>query len=307
MSGHLRKAIRPLPPGPQGTARLRHRPRQALQARLGHLLNPIDPTSDDRSWIRQFWEVLVAEALHLSTPDLDWLDRPAIGRFTLSAPAQLTVFRNYNTDLAYGQQVKPYNFLITAIPRHFATDTDARPVRLVAPYETDPTTWPTADWRNLHNPDAAPVQIEIPRSDTAHGPETAAVAVKTYRTVLGDYRTRLEAKSLTPVGRLCRPGTTGLLQIRPVTARPTPIRIGKEADRIDLMEADLITAEEAVTKYMLSADPLDVSLYSLGHLSNRQLAKLVGVDPSTIRRLRKGSRPRAALRAALLSLARCPP
>jgi hypothetical protein len=29
---------------------------------LGHLLNPIDPESDDRDWIRQYWEGIVTEA-----------------------------------------------------------------------------------------------------------------------------------------------------------------------------------------------------------------------------------------------------
>lgn len=176
-------------------------------------------------------------------------------------------------------------------------------MRLVAPYETDPTTWPTADWRNLHDPGAAPVRITTPPSDTPHKPETAAVAVKTYRTILGDYRTRLEAKSLTPEGSLCRPGTGGLLRPRPVTASHTPIRIGKEADRIDLMEADLLRPEDAVTVYP-AHDALSEALAALRHLSNRELARLAGVDHSTIGRIYGGAQqPRRALAARLLRLA----
>jgi hypothetical protein len=268
---------------------------------LGHLLNPIDPDSDDRGWVRQFWEVLVAEALALPAPKLDWLERPAIGRFTLSTPAQLAVFASYNAKRPYQRQVKPYNFLITAIPTHFATVGHANRVRLVAPYETDPDEWLTLDWRNLHDPGAAAVHITTPGPLETTDP--AQIAVKTYRTVLGDYRTRLEAKSLAPDGDLCRPGTVGLLQRRPVTALSSLVRLGKEADRVELMEADLISADEAFTVYPLRTDQLDEALAILSPLSSRELARLAVVDHRTIDRIGPGARPRRDLMGRLLRLA----
>jgi hypothetical protein len=176
-------------------------PEKHSQHGLGHLLNPTNPDSDGRGWVRQFWVVLIAEALGLPTPVLDWLERPAIGQFTLSTPGQLAVFHSYNTDQPYQEQVKPYNFLNTAIPTHFAAAGHAQRLRLVAPYETHPAKWLTLDWRNLHDPNAARVRITLPSQRTQDQDEAAAgIAVKTYRTVLGGYRTRLEAKSLTPDG-----------------------------------------------------------------------------------------------------------
>jgi len=268
---------------------------------LGHLLNPTNPTSEDRSWIRQLWEVLVAEALNLPVPRLDWLDRPAIGRFTLSAADQLAVFRDYNHHRPYPAQVKPYNFLITAIPTHFAT---SKRVRLIAPYETNPAKWLDLQWRNLHDPASSTAHITTPvPAPTGQTPD-GAIAVKTYRTVLGDYRTRLEAKSLAPDGALCQPGTMGLLRRRTVTAGEKVVRIGKEADRIDLMEADLLDADEAVTVYEAAAiTRLQDALVLLDTLSSRQIARLVDKDRRTIDRARRGALPRADLLSRLISLA----
>jgi hypothetical protein len=270
---------------------------------LGHLLNPTDPKSDDRGWVRQFWEILVAEVLHLPAPKLDWLDRPAIGRFTLTAPAQLDVFGTYNEALPYPEQVTPYNFLISAIPTHLATGRGEKRVRLVAPYETNPDKWLVLDWRNLHDKTAAPVRIAQAHPHRIDDGEPAAIAVKTYRTVLGDYRTRLEAKSLAPDGGLCRPGTVGPLQRRPVTTTSSPVRIGKEADRVELMEADLLNAEDAVTVYPVSADELDEALAVLSHVSGRELAPLLGVNRRTIDRIRVDATPHPRLAARIVALA----
>jgi hypothetical protein len=104
--------------------------------------------------------------------------------------------------VCYGILAKPYNFL-TAIPTHFATAGQAKRVRLVAPYETRPDEWMNQAWFNLHDKTAAPTRITVRHSNLPNDTTDAAVAVKTYRTVLGDYRTRLEAKSLTPGGQLC--------------------------------------------------------------------------------------------------------
>lgn len=78
------------------------------------------------------------------------------------------------------------------------------------------------------DPGAAAVKITTRSRRPPDQEESAGIAVKTYRTVLGDYRTRLEAKSLTPDGRLCRPATKGLLQRRPVTAEGRPVRTGRK-------------------------------------------------------------------------------
>ena len=43
---------------------------------LGHLLNPIDPEAESRDWIRQFWEMIVGDALGRRVKRPKWFNRP---------------------------------------------------------------------------------------------------------------------------------------------------------------------------------------------------------------------------------------
>jgi len=49
---------------------------------LGHLLNPTDPDSEDRDWMRQVWAGIVQQALGRHVEWSGWLDHPAtvVGR-----------------------------------------------------------------------------------------------------------------------------------------------------------------------------------------------------------------------------------
>jgi hypothetical protein len=51
---------------------------------LGHLLNPSDPTSEDRSWIAQAWLGIIRRSLGLATRPLPFTDRVAVGQNTVS-------------------------------------------------------------------------------------------------------------------------------------------------------------------------------------------------------------------------------
>ncbi len=53
---------------------------------LGHLLNPTDPESDDRSWIAQAWLNIVRRSLGLPTKPLGFEKRVAVGRITCQQP-----------------------------------------------------------------------------------------------------------------------------------------------------------------------------------------------------------------------------
>lgn len=54
---------------------------------LGHLLNPTDPESDDPKWVGQAWLNMVRRALRMPTQNLEFENRPAVGRLTVSSPA----------------------------------------------------------------------------------------------------------------------------------------------------------------------------------------------------------------------------
>ena len=53
---------------------------------LGHLLNPTDPTSEDRGWIAQAWLGIVRRSLGLATEPLPFADRVALGRSPSAVP-----------------------------------------------------------------------------------------------------------------------------------------------------------------------------------------------------------------------------
>lgn len=84
---------------------------------------------------------------------------------------------------------------------------------------------------SVTEPPVGPYRIVI-----AHGDERdamrahAEVLVKTYRDVLGEYRTHPESKSLGPDGQPCNRATAGLLRRRPVKAAAIH-HIGKESNK----------------------------------------------------------------------------
>src|SRR5262249_34725260 len=81
----------------------------------GFYLNPKDPEADDRDWVHELWELIVREdALGLPCSEPDWLDRPALTRFTVSHRRLLRPFADLNGGRRYHDQVKPFNFLLVA-------------------------------------------------------------------------------------------------------------------------------------------------------------------------------------------------
>ena len=63
---------------------------------LGHLLNPTDPKSDDRSWIAQAWLAIVRRSLGAPTKPLGFEKRAAVGRITVSSPQVMKPLKALN-------------------------------------------------------------------------------------------------------------------------------------------------------------------------------------------------------------------
>ncbi len=213
---------------------------------LGHLLNPTDPDSEDRDWIRQLWDGIVHEELGLPYTWPTWLDRPAIGRITASSPTLLVPFEELNRDKPYTEQVKPANFLLSAhvAPLGLPPGVDGSRFHLIAPYESDSRKWLQLPWTDRYSGK----RFSITTASTLYA--TSAVGVKTYRDVLDQYRNHVEAKSLGPDGGHCRGTTMGLLQRRPVTAQWVT-HVGKESNKLEEVEAGLVhDPEEVYTEYI---------------------------------------------------------
>jgi hypothetical protein len=212
---------------------------------LGHLLNPTDPDSTDRDWIRQAWEWLLRRHLGLNPTEPRWLDHPAIARHSTSSPSLHRLLVSLNDGLPYAEQIKPFNFLAIAFVHPLERPPDDSRLVLIAPYRSRVTEQLQQTWTNRYSSKRYRVTTEP--SHSVHRP--GVVTVKTYRDVLAEYAVHPEAKSNGPDGRSCRRQTVGLLARRPVTAR-TISHIGKEANRLEEARAGLLQdADEVLSAY----------------------------------------------------------
>jgi hypothetical protein len=272
---------------------------------LGHLLNPTDPDSEDREWIRQCWEYIVCrDALGVPAAEPSWLDRPAMSRITASTPEVLRPFREYNEGKPYAEQVKPWNFLLSAhvAPFGHPDGVDPRRFHLVARYKPDPRQWRKVAWIDLYSA----ARYRISTTGDAGGPGVARV--KTYRDVLAEYRNHPEAKFLGPDGVACGRATRGLLQRRSVWTRADLITyIGKEANKVEDRQKGLVHDQtEVLTQYHdPRRDPWRTLVVPvLRDVPRAQLAQAAGIHPRAVAALRNGhTLPRPQHRAALTQAA----
>jgi hypothetical protein len=269
---------------------------------LGHLLNPIDPESEDRDWMRQVWERIIREALGLPTEAPPWLGRPALTRTTVSTPRLLRRFDGLNRGKPYPDRVKPFNFALAAHVAPFGHPPGVDPARfqLVAEYTLDPEQWVALPWIDLYS--GKSYTLRTADDPDAFVPSPGTIRAQTYRDVLARYPYHPEPKSLGPDGRPCEARTEGLLARRPVCGLSVT-HIGKEANRLDDQEAGLVhDLDEVQAEYHLAAGTAggETFLPLMRQIPATRLAALSGVSLRTIRRARTGrATPRRATREAL--------
>jgi len=268
---------------------------------LGHLLNPVHPEDSDRDWIRALWEGIIAEAQGRPWEWPGWLNRPALGRITVSTPSLLRLFDALNRGKAYSEQIKPFNFLLTFFVAPFGHPERADPSRfqLVAPWNLDPTQWLKLICTDRYSGR----RFKITTAGATGG--DGVVRVKTYANELAEYKVHPELKNLGSDGRPCVRDTVGLLRPRPVAAISITY-IGKESNRLDEVEAGIVhDPEEILTEYRdPRLDPWQaLVLPVLRDRSGREISEALRLHPTTVKRVRAGrSAPRPEHRAALIAL-----
>jgi hypothetical protein len=212
---------------------------------LGHLLNPTDLQSGDRHWIAEVWRDIVHRAEGLASQELAFKDVPAVGRVTISSPAVLRSFAEFNAAKAYADQIKPFNFVLTCqtTPLGHPTGADPEHFHLIAPYELDPRKWLKHKWIDQYSGTAYRIT-----TDVHHGSRNAA-RVKTYGDILLEYEYHPESKCADADGNTCKKQTIGLLQRRHIQIGQIKY-IGKESNSIEDVESGMIqSAEKVYTGY----------------------------------------------------------
>ena len=116
------------------------------QTRPRPSLNPTDPESEDREWIAQIWQRIIATALGQPAEKLAFEKIPAVGRITVSSPAVIRPLANLNLGKPYPDQIKPFNFLLSCHVKPLGGPLGADPERfhLIGPYEGDSRKWLSA-------------------------------------------------------------------------------------------------------------------------------------------------------------------
>jgi hypothetical protein len=212
---------------------------------LGHLLNPIDPASENRDWISQVWLKIVSESMGLPTERLAFEEMPAIARLSVSSPALLRPLGSFNEGKPYSDQIKPFNFGLTCFVRPLGHPIGTHPERfhLIAPYESDSQRWPKLEWIDQYSGK----KYRITTDDRLR--TRNVVHVKTYGDILREYEFHPESKCADAKGEVCGKQTIGLLQRRHVQVARLKY-IGKESNRLEEVESGRVHAAQSVyTEY----------------------------------------------------------
>jgi len=277
--------------GPSGEVIIR----KASAHGLGHYLAPyeaddapqsipapsvaLDKIGVDR-WHYDLWHEIIRAALdgHPDQVDLSYhsgLSRPAVSRYGATTPKLLCWFKQLNSGREYGDQVKPFNFLIAFQSRQHLAETDCEPwtpkrgrppksspVRPVAPFS-----------RNLS--EAAKTAFDR-ETDKMVEPDSLI----TYSEALAQYHLRPEAKFLN--GDFFHRGRT---ERRHVIATQI-LHIGKEANKWE-EQYFLGPDDDAEIEYGVGQtfDALDLGLRELcRELGEREAARKLGISRTALRR-----------------------
>mgnify|MGYP006281429247 CR=1 FL=1 len=250
---------------------------------LGHLLDPIQ---DDRErWYLETWRQLRAVELEGEEFDAEWLRIPAVSQTSVSSPHLLRPFADYNHERAYADQIKPFNFLLSAQVSPFGHPVGADPKRfhLVAPYMRDPPAWARSQWMDVYSRCRFSVR-------TGLGSDAEKACLRSYREVLEGYRVHPEPKSAGPYGRPCGRETVGLLRRRYLQVVAVEL-IGKESNRMEDVQNGLVHDwDEVVESYgLLGTSWWDREILPrLKGLKASELAEVAGVSVRHIKAIRNG-------------------
>ncbi len=192
-----------------------------------------------------------------------------------------------NSGKPYRDQIKPFNFLLTAHLPHFAAPPSGQtPERfqLIAPWEPDPSRWLELDWVNKYASDRERFELTTSDEQTAAG----VARVQSYRDVLDEYRVHPEPKSLAPSGKPAGWHGIGLLARRPVTATRL-VHIGKESNELESLQAGIVhELGDVVNEYVASDRWRDYVLPVLRKLSRSQLREW-GLSGTNVSRVKAGT------------------
>jgi hypothetical protein len=157
-------------------------------------------------------------------------------------------FEALNAGKPYAQQIKPFNFLLTAhvIPFGYPEGVDPEKLHLITPYDSDPSKWLEKEWIDQHSKKRFRITTQ------GHCGTRQTARVKTYGDVITEYEFHPEAKCADALGNICDRQTIGLLQRRHIKIDLIKC-IGKESNSLENIDQGLEHSKNNV--YTEYADP----------------------------------------------------
>jgi hypothetical protein len=215
---------------------------------LGHLLNPTDPDASDRNWTAAVWEKIIRRSCGFGSTPSNFACLPAIGRITVSSPGLMKSFESLNAGRPYSEQVKPFNFLLTAhvIPFGHPEGVEPEKFHLITPYDSDSRKWLDKEWIDQHSRKRYRVTTH------GHSGSRLTARVKTYGDVVIEYEFHPESKCADALSNPCERQTRGLLQRRHIKIDLIKC-IGKESNSVEDVDAGLVHSERSA--YAEYTDP----------------------------------------------------
>lgn len=259
--------------------------RKATAHGLGHLMAPYDdehgPTNLPKPvlnlrklglkrWHCDLWHCVVTSGLSEAPEQVDLsllagMDKPAVSKYAATSTDLLDWFKRYNDGKDYGQQVRPFGFMLSFQPRK-ELGSGAVP-RASAPYDRDPLKGVAACF------------------DRETGESITADRLMTVRESLLRFHLHREAKFLG--GDFRERGFTRRRHVRAVAIE----HIGKEANRWEdsFAVGEALTEELAYGESPQEADArLKETIETCRKCNRRQLASLSGVCLREVTRVLTG-------------------
>ncbi|MGA2111729.1 MAG: hypothetical protein ABSG98_06210 [Anaerolineales bacterium] len=252
-------------------------PEGEVVARSESALGAILPTVKDPDWITAWWEAIARSEQSLPFPA-----GPLVRKYSVQTWETLRHFRELNRGRPYQEQIKPFNFLLTAQPDPLLATAGGEASPLVAPFNTDPASWLSLPWYETHTGRPVSITLDPERAASA---ANQAVCVETIGAYFTHYRNFKPSEFRLPPGD--RPG---LLRLRPVR-RCSITFIGKESTALaELDEAGLPVSppfQIGLPGHWII--PLLPLLADLPASQQSELCEQLRVDPRTLRRWIHGS------------------
>jgi hypothetical protein len=250
---------------------------------LGQFLNPLDPDSEDTSWVRAVWQGLIEEAFGGDRFEPEWMHRPAVMRTSVSTPGLRKRFEGFNRKKPFAKQIKPFNFLLSITVPSIEWPRIAHECggfHLIAPYSRNPLEWFKSSWTDLYS-------NRIHRIRSRKAANGTAIRVQDFEDVLTRFRDHPESKSGDAEGNRSDSETTGLLGRLHLQVLSV-LHIGKETNLLEQQEEGVLLADPQAVYF--GGGEWETTRPNLDGVSISELAVRSGVSQRMLRNLRQGTR-----------------